>query len=128
MRDASCFPSSPQALSWCHLKVIGGQQKTLVILTSEADNPGTFIANGATVLATQIVNLFDLEPETTIFLERTPPEDQHAEWRQWAAQEMPSHTPIAGFDALWHQRRQIRTNRFYLARVSGRQRTTLSCM
>lgn len=81
----SIFPRGH--VSWCHLKVIQGPHKTLVVLTSEED---TFIANGATVLATQIVNLFALEPKTTLFLERTPPVDKHAEWRQWAAKEMPA--------------------------------------
>ena len=37
-----------------------------------------------------MVNLFDLEPEATLFLERTPPVDHHAEMRQWAAQELPA--------------------------------------
>ena len=69
----SIFPRGH--VSWCHLKVIQGPHQTLVILTSEEDNPGTFIANGAAVLATQIVNLFGLEPATTLFLERTPPVD-----------------------------------------------------
>jgi hypothetical protein len=88
-----CISAFPRGyVSWCHLKVIQGPQQTLVILTSEEDNPGTFITNGATVLATQIVNFFDLEPATTLFLERTPPVDNHAEWRQWAAQEMPAQT------------------------------------
>ena len=84
----SIFPRGH--VSWCHLKVIQGSRKTLVILASEEDNPGTFIANGAAALATQIVNFFDLEPATTLFLERTPPVDKHAEMRQWAAQEMPA--------------------------------------
>lgn len=76
-------------VSWCHLKVIQGPHKALVIFTKEEDNPGTVIAIGAEVLATQVVNLFGLEPETTLFLERTPPVDRHADWRQWAAKEMP---------------------------------------
>lgn len=49
-----------------------------------------FIANGAAVLATQVVNLFSLVPESTSFLERTPPVDQYAELRQWAAKEIAS--------------------------------------
>jgi hypothetical protein len=84
----SIFPRGH--VSWCQLKVIQGPRQTLVILASEEDNPGTFIANGAAVLATQIVNFFDLEPTTTLFLERTPPVDHHAEMRQWAAQELPA--------------------------------------
>lgn len=77
-------------VSWCHLKVIQGAHKTLVIFTNEVDNPGTFIANGAGLLATQVTNLFMLEPETTLFLERTRPEDHYTESRQWAAEHLPA--------------------------------------
>ncbi len=84
----SIFPRGH--VSWCHLKVIQGPNKTLVILTSEEDNPGTFIANGAATLATEIVNRFSLEPTTTLFFERTPPVDHYADQRQWAAKEIPS--------------------------------------
>lgn len=80
--------------SWCHLKVIEGPHKTLVIFTKEEDNPGTFIANAAEKLATQVTNLFDLEPASTIFLERTPPVDHDADWRGWVAQETASHDPF----------------------------------
>jgi hypothetical protein len=83
----SIFPRGH--VSWCHLKVIQGQHKTLVIFAHEEDNPGTFIANAAGVLATQVANLFGLQPEATLFLERTPPVDEHAAWRQLAAEEIP---------------------------------------
>ena len=86
----SKFPRGHE--SWCHLKVIQGQHQTLVIFTHEADNPGTFIANGAELLATQVTNLFTLEPESTVFLERTPPVDQYADSRQWAAEHLPVST------------------------------------
>lgn len=95
----SIFPRGH--VSWCHLKVIQGQHKTLVILTTEEDNPGTFIANGAADLATQIVNLFTLEPENTLFLERTPPVDHHADWRQWAAKEMPADVRLLPIQTLF---------------------------
>ena len=95
----SIFPRGH--VSWCHLKVVQGPLKTLVILTTEEDNPGTFIANGAAVLATQVVNFFGLEPETTLFLERTPPVDQHADWRQWAAKEIPSRAHALPIQTLF---------------------------
>ena len=78
-------------VSWCHLKVIQGQHKTLVIFAHEEDNPGTFIANAVGLLATQVANLFGLVPESTLFLERTPPVDEHAGWRQWATEDLSDH-------------------------------------
>lgn len=84
----SIFPR--EHASWCHLTLIQGSRSALVMLATEEENPGTVIAIGAEVLATQIVNGFDLEPATTLFVERTPPRDTHAEMRQWAAQELPA--------------------------------------
>ncbi len=53
----------------CNLRVLRGQQQTVVIATEIADNPGTSITNGSCELATKAVSDFSLDPGTTRFIE-----------------------------------------------------------
>jgi hypothetical protein len=59
--------------SWCDLKILQGKAKTLVLLSQPRGYIGTPIVNGIKHLATQITNLFGLEPATTIYVQHTPP-------------------------------------------------------
>lgn len=59
--------------SWCDLKVLQGEHKTLVILSQPQGYIGTFIANAIEHLVAQISNVFGLDPGTTMYLHYTPP-------------------------------------------------------
>jgi len=61
-------------LSWCDLKILQGKNNhTLVILSQPQGYIGTLIATAAEHIATQVTNLFSLDPATTLYFEYTPP-------------------------------------------------------
>jgi hypothetical protein len=62
--------------SWCNLRVLQREKTTLVIFTKAVDNPGTFLFSAASMLATQVVTTYHLDPGKTVFLEYTPPETE----------------------------------------------------
>ena len=59
--------------SWCHLKILQGKTKILIILSQPCGYVGTFIPTASEELGTQILNLFSLDPATTTFVCYTPP-------------------------------------------------------
>jgi len=63
--------------SWCNLKVLQGEDTTLVILSQPQGYRGTFIVNAAEHIATQVTNLFGLDPATTMYIQYTPPTVPH---------------------------------------------------
>jgi hypothetical protein len=61
-------------LSWCDLKILQGKNNhTLVLLSQPQGYSGTFIANAAKHIVTQVTNLFGLDPATTMYIHYTPP-------------------------------------------------------
>ena len=60
-------------VSWCHLKVVHRTGQALVVLTEMQSNPGTFVTIAAEHLATQVTDLFRLEPASTTYVEHSGP-------------------------------------------------------
>lgn len=69
-----CFSLHPRGwVSWCHLKIVQKSGQSLVIFSELQTNPGTFVTNAAEYLATQVTDLFCLEPASTIYVEHYGP-------------------------------------------------------
>jgi hypothetical protein len=76
MHDGKFYFSTLEGIhpSWCDLKILQGKAKTLILLSQPRDYVGkTYIVNAIKQLSTQILNIFGLDPATTIFLHYTPP-------------------------------------------------------
>ena len=80
--------------SWCHVKILQGTAKTLVLLSQPHGYIGTFIATAAEDIATELTNLFGLDPVTTIFVEYTPPTVHTFA--------IPKGDPSSLNDSIWH--------------------------
>jgi hypothetical protein len=83
--------------SWCNLKILQGKNNSsLVILSQPQGYIGTFIASAAEHIATQVVNLFGLDPALTLFIHYMPPTVD--KWPQDLAED----DPIAEFVRYFH--------------------------
>jgi hypothetical protein len=60
----------------CHLKVIIGNSRVLMIATEVQENLGWSIARSPEVLATQAINLFQLNPDITKYIEHYHPREK----------------------------------------------------
>ena len=91
--------------SWCYLQVLQAgkpgswlvdpDQSAVVILTSVQDNPGTGIETGVEDLAAQVVDMFRLNPQRTVFLVHTPPVPLFPEYEP-----LPEEDPVQVLERL----------------------------
>lgn len=58
----------------CHLKIITANSRVLVVVTEVQDNLEWSIARSPETLATQIVNMFQLNPDIIRYIEYYPPQ------------------------------------------------------